>query len=102
MEKFANFMKVSHGCLYLVAVMDWYTRYVLAWRLSNAMDTQLCLDALVGALGISQQEIFLTDQDSQFTSDDFTDSLQNSGIRISLDSVAEYSILFLLSACGAR
>lgn len=80
-----TYIKMAQGFLYLVAIMDWYSRYVLAWRLSNTLDTQFCLDALEGALAISQPEIFNTDQGSQFTSNEFTGRLQQSGICISMD-----------------
>ena len=80
-----TYIRMAHGFLYLVAIMDWYSRYVLAWELSNTLDTKFCLDALQGALAISQPEIFNTDQGSQFTSNEFTEKLQNAGIRISMD-----------------
>jgi putative transposase len=70
---------------YLVAVMDWYSRYDLAWRLSNTMDTSFCLDALEDALRKGRPEIFNTDQGAQFTSTAFTDKLETAGVRISLD-----------------
>ena len=80
-----TYISMAHGFLYLVAVMDWYSRYVLAWGLSNTLDTQFCLDALERALAISQPEIFNSDQGSQFTSKEFTGRLQRSGISISMD-----------------
>jgi len=80
-----TYIKMVQGFLYLVAIMDWHSRYVLAWRLSNTLDTQFCLDALEGALAISQPEIFNSDQGSQFTSNEFTGRLQQSGISISMD-----------------
>jgi putative transposase len=76
---------MQQGFLYLMAVMDWYSRYVLAWRLSNTLDTGFCLDALNAALAISQPEIFNTDQGVQFTSAEFTKRLQEAEIRISMD-----------------
>ena len=72
--------------LYLVAVMDWASRKVLAWRLSNALEASFCVAALREALkGSGPPEIFNSDQGSQFTSGDFTDVLKEAGIRISMD-----------------
>ena len=74
------------GLLYLVAIMDWASRRVLAWRLSNTMDTEFCLAALAEALeGYGIPEIFNTDQGSQFTSIAFTGLLETTGIRCSMD-----------------
>ena len=74
------------GFLYLVAVMDWATRRVLAWRLSNTMDTEFCLEALTEALArYGTPGIFNTDQGSQFTSIAFTAALQDAGIRCPMD-----------------
>ncbi len=74
------------GFLYLVAVMDWATRRVLAWRLSNTMDTEFCLEALNEALErYGTPQIFNTDQGSQFTSIAFTAALKDAGIRCSMD-----------------
>ena len=81
-----TYIPVQGGFLYLVAVMDWATRRVLAWRLSNTMDTEFCLEALTEALGrYGTPEIFNTDQGSQFTSIAFTAALQDAGIRCSMD-----------------
>jgi len=80
-----TYIRMRHGFLYLVAVMDWYSRYVLAWELSNTLDTGFCLAALERALGVSQPEIFNSDQGCQFTSHEFTQRLEASGIRISRD-----------------
>ena len=77
---------VSCGFLYLVAIMDWASRFVLAWRLSNTLDAGFCTDALDEALArYGTPEIFNTDQGSQFTSFAFTGRLQEAGIRISMD-----------------
>lgn len=74
------------GFLYLVAIMDWLSRKVLSWRLSNTMDVQFCLDALDEALDrYGTPEIFNTDQGSQFTSWAWTERLRQAGIRISMD-----------------
>ena len=77
---------MQRGFLYLVAIMDWASRYVLAWRLSNTLDASFCTDALDEALARhGKPEIFNTDQGSQFTSFAFTGRLQAPGIRISMD-----------------
>ena len=81
-----TYIPVNRGFLYLVAVMDWASRYVLAWRLSNTLDASFCTDTLDEALGrYGRPEIFNTDQGSQFTSLAFTGRLQAAGIRISMD-----------------
>ena len=77
---------VQRGFLYLVAIMDWASRYVLAWRLSNTLDASFCIEALDEALARhGAPEIFNTDQGSQFTSMAFTARLQTIGVRISMD-----------------
>jgi len=80
-----TYIRMLHGFLYLVAVMDWYSRYVLAWELSNTLDKQFCLDALGRALALSRPEIFNSDQGSQFTSTEFSGRLEVAGVRISMD-----------------
>jgi len=81
-----TYIPVQRGFLYLVAVMDWATRHVLSWRLSNSMDAGFCVDALEEALQrYATPEIFNTDQGSQFTSLAFTGALKDAGIRISMD-----------------
>lgn len=81
-----TYIPVQRGFLYLVAIMDWATRHVLAWRLSNTMDAGFCVEALQEALaGYGKPEIFNTDQGSQFTSTAFTDVLKDLDIRISMD-----------------
>ncbi len=71
--------------MYLAAVMDWHTRYVLSWRLSNSLEGYFCIDALDEALSISTPEIFNTDQGSQFTSTRFTNILEGHKVAISMD-----------------
>ncbi len=78
-------IRMQHGFLYLVAVLDWYSRYVLAWELSNTLDTGFCLAALEGALQQGQPAIFNTDQGVQFTSAAYTSRLEAAGIQISWD-----------------
>jgi putative transposase len=80
-----TYVPLQRGYLYLVALMDWYSRYVLAWELSNTLETLFCLEALERALGVSQPGIFNTDQGSQFTSEPFTGRLESAGIAISMD-----------------
>lgn len=81
-----TYIPMAKGFLYLVAIMDWYSRKVLSWRLSNSMDTVFCVDALQEALiKYGRPEIFNTDQGAQFTSEDFTGVLKESNIRISMD-----------------
>jgi putative transposase len=76
---------MKHGFMYLVAVMDWHSRYVLSWKLSNTMDVNFCLTALEQALEKGGPEIFNTDQGSQFTSQAFTGRLEEAGVAISMD-----------------
>ena len=71
--------------MYLVAIMDWHSRYVLAWALSNTLERHFCLEALDIALAQGKPEIFNTDQGAQFTSMDFTSQLEQAGVRISMD-----------------
>ena len=81
-----TYIPVQHGFLYLVAIMDWATRHVLSWRLSNTMDASFCIEALNDALArYATPEIFNTDQGSQFTSLDFTGALKDAGVTISMD-----------------
>ena len=81
-----TYIPVQRGFLYLVAIMDWATRHVLAWRLSNTMDASFCVDALEEALDrYGSPDIFNTDQGSQFTSFDFTGLLKDAGVTISMD-----------------
>jgi putative transposase len=81
-----TYIPMHKGFCYLVAIMDWASRKVLAWRLSNTLDTSFCIDALEEAIALyGTPQIFNTDQGSQFTSDDFTDVLKKHDIRISMD-----------------
>ncbi len=81
---------MARGFLYLVAVMDWHSRYVVSWRLSNTLEAGFCAAALEEALGQGQPEVFNTDQGSQFTSLEFTEVLQDRGVRISMDGKGRY------------
>jgi len=80
-----TYIPLRQGVLYLVAVMDWYSRYVISWRLSNTLSVTFCLEALQEALATGRPEIFNTDQGSQYTSLAFTSYLENAGVRISMD-----------------
>ncbi len=81
-----TYLPMRRGFLYLAAIMDWASRKVLAWRLSNTMDAAFCVEALTEALArFGGPGIFNTDQGSQFTSADFTDVLRDAGVRISMD-----------------
>lgn len=80
-----TYLPLPKGFMYLVAVMDWYSRYVLSWKLSNTLDSTFCIEALEAALKIAQPEIFNSDQGTQFTCRDFTGRLEKAGIQISMD-----------------
>jgi len=80
-----TYIRLMAGFVYLVAIMDWFSRYVLSWSVSNTLDCLFCVDALQQALALATCEIFNTDQGSQFTSCDFTDRLEQAGVRISMD-----------------
>jgi putative transposase len=80
-----TYVRMTQGFMYLVAVIDWYSRYVLAWQLSNTMEPAFCLVALERALGQGAPTIFNTDQGAQFTSLAFTGRLARAGIAISMD-----------------
>lgn len=80
-----TYLRMSHGFMYLVAVMDWFSRYVLGWALSNTLATAFCLEALDESLIYGTPDIFNTDQGCQFTSDDFTGVLIARKIQISMD-----------------
>jgi putative transposase len=80
-----TYVPMRHGFMYLTAVIDWYSRYVLSWRLSNTLEGRFCLEALEAALAQGRPEIFNTDQGSQFTSAAFTAKLLAAGVRISMD-----------------
>jgi putative transposase len=80
-----TYIRLTHGFVYLVAIMDWYSRYVLSGRLSNSLETHFCVEALEHALTGTAPEIFNTDQGAQFTSLEFTSRLDRRGVRISMD-----------------
>jgi putative transposase len=80
-----TYIRLTRGFVFLVAIIDWFSRFVLAWELSNTLDTSFCLEALDRALQAARPEIFNTDQGVQFTSQDFTERLRSAQIRISWD-----------------
>jgi len=85
-----TYIPMAHGFLYLVVIMDWYSRYVLSWRLSNTLDADFCVEALEEALRKGRPDIFNTDQGTQFTGKAFTGVLQQHGVRISMDGKGSY------------
>ena len=81
-----TYIPLKRGFMYLVAIMDWHSRKVLSWRISNTLDVEFCVSALEEAIrSYGRPEIFNTDQGSQFTSEAFTDVLKSNGIKISMD-----------------
>ncbi len=80
-----TYIRLQRGFVYLMAIIDWFSRYVLAWEVSNTLDTSFCLDALDRALQVATPDIFNSDQGVQFTSAEFTNRLKAADIRISWD-----------------
>ena len=80
-----TYIPMASGFMYLTAVIDWYSRYVLAWGLSNTLDGAFCLDALEEALGAGKPEVFNTDQGAQFTAAAFVGRLEAAGVAVSMD-----------------
>jgi putative transposase len=80
-----TYVPMRRGFMYLTAVMDWFSRYVLTWALSNSLEGTFCVEALDEALGLGTPEIFNTDQGSQYTAAAFTGRLQQAGVAISMD-----------------
>lgn len=80
-----TYLRLAQGWLYLMAILDWYSRYVVAWEVSNTLDTAFCVTALERALAQTQPGIFNTDQGCQFTSQEFTGRLHAAQVRISMD-----------------
>ena len=93
-----TYLPMERGFLYLVAVMDWHRRYVLAWRLLGTLEAGFCAEALMGALQRGRPEVFNTDQGSQFTSQ----VLQDHGVKISWTGRGGTRTTFSSSGCGAR
>lgn len=80
-----TYIPMTQGFMYLVAILDWFSRYVVTWQLSNTLDGRFCLEALETALQHGQPGIFNTDQGVQFTATAFTDRLERAGVRVSMD-----------------
>jgi putative transposase len=80
-----TYVPLAHGFIYLAAIIDWFSRYVLAWRLSNTLDGSFCLDMLVEALSRGRPEVFNTDQGVQFTALSWTSRLESAGVAVSMD-----------------
>ena len=85
-----TYIRLSSGWAYLVAIIDWYSRYVLSWRLSESMDVSFCVEALEEALSRATPDIFNSDQGSQFTSEAFTARLKAAEVAISMDGRGSY------------
>jgi putative transposase len=81
-----TYIRMKHGHIYLVAIMDWYSRYVIDWQLSISLEAEFCIDTLVRALENNVCGIMNTDQGSQYTSNNWVNNLINKGISISMDS----------------
>jgi putative transposase len=94
-----TYVPMPQGYLYLTAVIDWYSRYVLSWRLSNSLEGAFCVEALEDALRRGRPEIFNTDQGVQYTASSFTGRLTAAGIAISMDG-RERSTMCSSSGCG--
>ena len=80
-----TYIGMGHGWMYLMAVMDWYSRYVIYWELNNTMEKEFCVDVLKESLKVGKPKIFNTDQGSQFTNNVFTSVLETAEINISMD-----------------
>jgi putative transposase len=80
-----TYIPMAHGFMFLAATIDWFSRYVISWRLSNTLDGQFCLDMLEEALGQGKPEIFNTDQGTQFTAQAWTSRVEAAGVKVSMD-----------------
>ena len=80
-----TYVRVQQGFFYLSAIIDWYSRYVLAWKLSNSLDSKFCIENLEEALSLGKPKIFNTDQGVQYTSTSYTQILEKEGIQVSMD-----------------
>jgi putative transposase len=90
-----TYIPMARGFVYLVAIMDWHSRRVLSWRVSNTLDTSFCIEALKEAIeDHGAPEIFNTDQGSQFTSEEFTGALKQHGIQISMDGKGRWVVKY--------
>ena len=80
-----TYIRMRHGLVYLVAILDWFSRYVLSWKVSTSMEVEFCLEALEMAFEIAAPKIFNSDQGSQFTSTDFTRRIEKESVLVSMD-----------------
>ena len=80
-----TYIPMKYGYMYLVAIIDWYSRYIISWELSNTLELEFCIVALMRSLRKEKPKIFNSDQGSQFTSKEFTSILENNNIQISMD-----------------
>jgi putative transposase len=80
-----TYVPLARGFMYLAATIDWYSRYVISWRVSNTLDGSFCLDMLEEALGRGRPEVFNTDQGAQFTAQAWTSRLESAGVAVSMD-----------------
>ncbi len=85
-----TYIPMKKGFLYLVAIIDWHSKFVVGWRLSNSMDVSFCIEALEDSFSYGTPSIFNTDQGAQFTSNDFTEKLAGKGIKISMDGKGRF------------
>ena len=97
-----TYIRMAQGFVYLVAVMDWYSRFVLSWALSVTMELPFCMEALEKAFRWGRPEIFNSDQGSQFTSEKFTGELEGRASPSAWTGAGDAWTTFLSSACGAR
>jgi len=86
-----TYVPMKHGFMYLAAVLDWYSRYVIAWRLSNTLDGEFCLEMLEEALSKGKPEVFNTDQGVQFTAAAWTSRLERAGVAVSMDGKGRWA-----------
>jgi putative transposase len=85
-----TYIKLEHSWAYLIAIMDWYSRYVISWKLSPNLEIDFCLETLIDSLNKNIPEIFNSDQDARFTSPQFTDILEDKEVKISMDGRGRY------------
>ena len=97
-----TYIPLPNGFMYLAAVIDWYSRYVLSWRLSNTLDGAFCLEVLEEALSRGWPEVFNTDQGVQFTAASFTARLEAAGAKVSMDGKGAAWTTCSWSGCGGR
>jgi putative transposase len=86
-----TYIPMEHGFMYLAAVIDWFSRYVICWRLSNTLDGEFCLEMLDEALSLGKPEIFNTDQGVQFTAAAWTERLERAGVAVSMDGKGRWA-----------